>query len=125
MPPGNRHDLLAHPLCSLLLLLSLLLSCPVYSSPPPFLPIHGAFLIQLLPGFRPGEVDGRSASAFSPHCAVAFAEGDMAAMPDVEVPNPFVLMPNILDKLKILDYEAEFAREMMNGELLHSVRSLP
>jgi hypothetical protein len=49
----------------------------------------------------------------------------MAAMPDVEVPNPFVLMPNILDKLKILDYEAEFAREMMNGELLHSVRTPP
>ena len=38
-----------------------------------------------------------------------------------DIPNPFVLMPNILDKLKILDYETKFVEETMdNRELLHS-----
>uniref|UniRef100_A0A7S0W435 Intraflagellar transport protein 57 homolog n=1 Tax=Hemiselmis tepida TaxID=464990 RepID=A0A7S0W435_9CRYP len=40
-------------------------------------------------------------------------------MADLDLPNPFMLMPNILDKLKMLNYEEVFARDWMDGELLH------
>eukprot|EP00961_Rhodomonas_salina_P278077 3757195-Rhodomonas_salina.1 len=36
-----------------------------------------------------------------------------------EAPNPMVMMQDILDKLKILDYESKFADDQMNGKLLH------
>lgn len=41
-------------------------------------------------------------------------------MADMDLPNPYVLMPNILEKLKMLDYEEKFGRDWMNGELLHN-----
>lgn len=49
----------------------------------------------------------------------AAAQQGGGAQSEADFPNPLVLMPNILDKLKILNYEASFSQEMMNGDLLH------